>query len=71
MTLNDVLAALSNNDMLCIEIIETVEEADNIIIEFDAPGYEALSAELLGRTVSDIIINSQASIVAGIKIKVV
>lgn len=71
MTLNDVLAALSNNEMLCIEIIETVEETDNIIIEFDAPGYEALSTELLARTVSDIIINTQASIVAGVKIKVV
>ena len=69
MTLNELLAALSNNEMLCVEIIETVEEEENIVIEFDAPGYEALSAELLARTVSEITINTQASIVAGIRIK--
>ena len=70
MTLNDVLEALSNNEMLCIEVIETVEQKDNVIIEFDAPGYEALSAELLSRTVKEITINADSLVMAGMKIKV-
>lgn len=71
MTLNELLETLAGNDTLIIEVVETVEEADNTIIEFDVTGYEALSAELLARTVESVTINTQSSILIGITIKVV
>lgn len=71
MTLNELLETLAGNDTLLIEVVETVEEANNTIIEFDVSGYEALSAELLARTVESVIINTQSSILIGITIKVV
>lgn len=70
MTLNELLETLAGNDTLLIEVVETVEEADNTIIEFDVTGYEALSAELLARTVESVTINKQSSILIGITIKV-
>ena len=70
MTLNELLETLAGNDTLLIEVVETVEEADNTIIEFDVTGYEALSAELLARTVESVTINTQSSILIGITIKV-
>lgn len=70
MTLNNVLSALSENEMLYIEVIETVETKEVEIIEFDVSGYEALSDELLARTVDKIIINTQEpGIVLGMTIK--
>lgn len=71
MTLNELLETLAGNETLLIEVVETVEEANNTIIEFDVSGYEALSAELLARTVESVIINTQSSILIGITIKVV
>ena len=62
MTLNELLAALVDNENLYIEIIETVSEEDNVIIEFEAPGYEALSSELLARTVDKVKIIAQTAI---------
>lgn len=60
LSLNDVLAALSEN-MLNIEITRKITE-DNVteevpIIEFEAPGYEALSNELLEQEVDKITID--------------
>ena len=54
MSLNNLLAALAENSMLYIEIIED----KNTLIEFEAPGYESLSSELLARTVDKIILDS-------------
>ncbi len=71
MTLNELLTTLAGNETLLIEVVETVEEADSTIIEFDVPGYEALSAELLARTVESVTVKTQASILIGITIKVV
>ena len=62
MTLNELLAALVDNENLNIEIIETVSEEDNVIIEFEAPGYEALSSELLARTVDKVKIIAQTGV---------
>lgn len=62
MTLNELLAALVDNENLNIEIIETVSEEDKVIIEFEAPGYEALSSELLSRTVDKVKIIAQTAI---------
>lgn len=57
MSLNEVLAALSENDIK-IEIAKIIVD-ENVsdeepIIEFEASGYEALNAELLTQTVSKI-----------------
>ena len=57
MSLNEVLAALSENDIK-IEIAKIIVD-ENVsdeepIIEFEASGYEALNAELLEQTVSKI-----------------
>ena len=57
MSLNEVLAALSENDIK-IEIAKIIVD-DNVsdeepIIEFEASGYEALNAKLLAQTVSKI-----------------
>lgn len=57
MSLNEVLAALSENDIK-IEIAKIIVD-ENVsdeepIIEFEASGYEALNAELLTKTVSKI-----------------
>ena len=58
MSLNEVLAALSENEMLDIVITkietdgQTSEEVP--IIEFEASGYEALSTELLEQEVDKI-----------------
>lgn len=71
MTLNELLTTLAENEGLNVEVVETVSEADNVIIDFDASGYEALSAELLAREVEKVTINSQSSIVIGITIKVI
>ena len=60
MSLNEVLAALSENDVqieITKIIIEGNESEEVSIIEFEASGYEALSAELLEQTVEKIIIN--------------
>jgi len=62
MTLNDLLESLVSNETLNIEVIETVSEKDKVIIEFDAPGYEALSSELLARTVDEVMIITPTAI---------
>jgi len=60
MSLNEVLATLSENDVQ-IEITEKIIEGNVTeevsIIEFEASGYEALSTVLLEREVEKIIIN--------------
>ena len=71
MTLNELLTALAGNDNLLIEVVETVEEADSTIIEFEVPGYEALSTDLLARTVESVTIKTQPTVFMGITIKVV
>lgn len=71
MTLNELLTALAGNDNLLIEVVETVEEADSTIIEFEVPGYEALSTDLLARTVESVTIKTQTTVFMGITIKVV
>ena len=71
MTLNELLAALANNEMLSIEIVKTENEKENVLIEFEASGYEQLSAELLASTVSEIRISSEVSIMTGVTIKIV
>lgn len=57
MSLNEVLAALSENDIK-IEIARVIVDGtvsdEEPIIEFEASGYEALNAELLAQTVSKI-----------------
>ena len=47
MSLNELLAALAENSMLYIEIID----GKNTLIEFEAPGYGSLNDDLLLRTV--------------------
>ena len=63
MSLNNLLAALAENSMLYIEIID----GKNTLIEFEAPGYGSLSDELLSRTVDKVIIDS-SNIVTTVKI---
>ena len=61
MSLNEVLAALSEN-MLNIEITKNVTEDNETeevpIIEFEASGYEALNTELLEKEVDKIKVNN-------------
>ena len=71
MTLNDLLVTLAANVGLGIKVVETVSEAENVIIEFEAPGYEALNAELLARNVEVVTINTSSTITTGMTIKVV
>lgn len=71
MTLNDLLVTLATNIGLGIKIVETVSEKENVIIEFEAPGYEALNAELLARNVDKVTINTSSTITTGMTIKVV
>lgn len=63
MSLNNLLAALAENSMLYIEIIEQ----ENTLIEFEAPGYGSLNEDLLLRTVDKVIIDS-SNIVPTMKI---
>ena len=63
MNLNNLLAALAENSMLYIEIID----GKNTLIEFEAPGYGSLSDDLLSRTVDKVIIDS-SNIVTTVKI---
>ena len=63
MNLNNLLAALAENSMLYIEIID----GKNTLIEFEAPGYGSLSDDLLLRTVDKVIIDS-SNIVTTVKI---
>lgn len=63
MNLNNLLAALADNSMLYIEIID----GKNTLIEFEAPGYGSLSDDLLLRTVDKVIIDS-SNIVTTVKI---
>jgi len=71
MSLNNLLATLVDNGTLDIEITETVvvsEKTEEVtLIEFEAPGWESLSAELLQRTVDKVIIDS-SSLYASMKI---
>lgn len=71
MSLNELLATLADNGTLDIEITETVvvsEKTEEVaLIEFEAPGWESLSAELLQRTVDKVIIDS-SSLYASMKI---
>ena len=62
MALNELLESLVENENLNVEIIETVNEEDKVIIEFEAPGYEALSSELLARTVDKVKIITPTAI---------
>lgn len=66
MNLNNLLAALAENSMLYIEIID----GKNTLIEFEAPGYGSLSDDLLLRTVDKVIIDS-SNIVTNVKITLV
>lgn len=66
MSLNNLLAALADNSMLYIEIID----GKNTLIEFEAPGYGSLSDELLSRIVDKVIIDS-SNIVTNVKIALV
>ena len=61
MSLNEVLAALANNTMLNIEITKKEGTDDVPIIEFEASGYEALSAELLVKEVESITVGQSVS----------
>ena len=64
MTLGELLATLAGNEALCITVIETVEEVDNVIIRFEAAGYEALDTDLLAKTVSEVKILGSAGILS-------
>ena len=64
MTLGELLATLAGNEALCITVIETVEEVDNVIIRFEAAGYEALATDLLVKTVSEVKILGSAGILS-------
>ena len=66
MSLNELLAALAENSMLYIEIID----GKNTLIEFEAPGYGSLNDDLLLRTVDKVIIDS-SNIVTNVKITLV
>lgn len=67
MSLNNLLAALAENSMLYIEITETIEKEETVLIGFEAPGWEALSAELLARQVDKVFVDC-SSIIANVKI---
>jgi len=67
MTLGELLATLAGNEALCITVIETVEEVDNVIIRFEASGYEALDSTLLDRVVSEVTIIAASGILSGEK----
>jgi len=58
MTLRSLLESLADNEMLNIQI----KDSENVLIEFDAPGFESLSNELLSRTVSKVTIDSTLSV---------
>ena len=58
MTLRSLLESLADNVMLNIQI----KDSENVLIEFDAPGFESLSNELLSRTVSKVTIDSTLSV---------
>ena len=70
MSLNEVLAALSENDIQ-IEITKIITENNESeevsIIEFEASGYEALNASLLAEEVDKIKVN-KTSLVPSITI---
>lgn len=65
MTLSSLLETLADNEMLNIQIKDST---DKILIEFEAPGYESLSAELLAMTVSKVVIDSYLSVTSQITI---
>ena len=58
MTLSNLLESLADNVMLNIQI----KDSQKVLIEFDAPGYESLSSELLSKTVSKVTIDSTLSV---------
>ena len=58
MTLRSLLESLADNEMLNIQI----KDSEKVLIEFDAPGYESLSNELLSKTVSKVTIDSTLSV---------
>lgn len=58
MTLSSLLETLADNVMLNIQI----KDSEKVLIEFDAPGYESLSNELLSKTVSKVTIDSTLSV---------
>ena len=51
MTLKDLLAAMSNNSNVSITLID---DNDNVLITFGAPGYNTISADLGARKVKRI-----------------
>lgn len=65
MTLSSLLETLADNEMLNIQIKDST---DKILIEFEAPGYESLSTELLAMTVSKVVIDSYLSVTSQITI---
>ena len=67
MSLNQLLATLAENKMLYIEITETIEKEETVLIGFEAPGWESLSAELLARQVDKVSVDT-SSIIANIKV---
>lgn len=60
MTLSELLAALANNQKLCITLADT-EGVE--MITFNAPGYESIEGDLGSREVKRIKIASQTSVV--------
>lgn len=71
MTLNDILSALANNEMLNITVVTPQEETETELISFEIAGYELLSSTLLERTVSEVRIGSSLTLLKEITIKVI
>lgn len=67
MSLTELLATLKENEMLYVEITETEDNKEVVLIGFEASGWESLSTELLARTVDKVTVDT-SSVLANIKI---
>lgn len=59
MTLDQLSVTIASNTSLFVTIIDSVGD---VVVKYNAPGYEALDAELLAKTVSKVTIESDYQI---------